>query len=686
VTAPQFPDEIVTKALLRLVRVPGLDRPAALITLDNGFDHNKPNTLGPGGLASLEAAIDGARAANPAFIAVTGKPYIFCVGADLTGIPFIADRAQALELGRYGHAVFAKLRESAIPTFAFVNGAVMGGGLELALHCHYRTLCRGASAIALPEVSLGLVPGWGGTQLLPDLVGPVNAATVIIQNPLQQNTVLRPDQTHAMGISDALFEPADFLERSLEWAVSVVNGQTSVTRAPVDRESWNGVVEFSRAVLDERLHRAAPAPYRALDLIAAAAHTSFVDGTAAEDEALADLIFSEELRSGLYAFDLVQRRARRPVGAPPASAARPVTKVGIVGAGLMASQLALLFVRRMEVPVVLTDLDQSRVDKGVSYVHTEIEKLVARRRLDAGKAAKLTGLVSGTVDKSEFADADLVVEAVFEELSVKKQVWAELEKIVTPTCVLATNTSSLSVTEMAADLEHPERAVGLHFFNPVAVMPLLEVVKAAGTDEASLATAFAVGQELRKSCVLVRDAPAFVVNRLLTRFLGEIFAAVDAGTPPAVADAALDDLGLPMRPLNLLQLVGPAIGYHVGTTLHQAFPDRFPASDNLKAIAESGLPVLVDGALNPAFTLSVGSAALTGTEVRDRALIALAQEIRLMLDEGVVAEAQDIDACMILGAGWPFHLGGITPYLDRSGIAERVTGRRFLDRGVASLP
>ena len=269
---------------------------------------------------------------------------------------------------------------------------------------------------------------------------------------------------------------------------------------------------------------------------------------------------------------------------------------------------------------------------------------------------------------------------------MKKQVWAELEKIVSPTCVLATNTSSLSVTAMAADLEHPERVVGLHFFNPVAIMPLLEIVRAARTDDASLATAFAVGKALRKSCVLVKDAPAFVVNRLLTRFLGEIFAAVDAGTPPAVADAALDDLGLPMRPLTLLQLVGPAIGYHVGTTLHEAFPDRFPASDNLKAIAESGQPVLVDGALNPSFELRVGSAPLTAAQVREQALTALAQEIRLMLDDGVVAQAQDIDLCLLLGAGWPFHLGGITPYLDRSGFAERVTGQRFLPRGVASLP
>jgi 3-hydroxyacyl-CoA dehydrogenase/enoyl-CoA hydratase/carnithine racemase len=682
-----FPDEVVTKALLRLIRVPGLDRPAALITLDNGFDHTKPNSLGPAGLASLAAAVDSAVEANPSFIAVTGKPYIFCVGADVTGMPLLRTREQALELGRYGHAVFARLSDAPVPTFAFVNGAALGGGLELALHCQYRTLSTGVAAIALPEVSLGLVPGWGGTQLLPNLVGIINAAQVIIQNPLQQNKMLRPAQAHGMGISDALFESADFLERSLEWAASVVRGETTVERQPVDRDSWDGILEFAKAALDERLHGAPPAPYRALSLLALAKTAAFADGTAAEDEALADLVMSEELRSGLYAFDLVQRRAKRPVGAPDKSVARPVTKVGIVGAGLMASQLALLFARRLEVPVVLTDLDQARIDKGLSYVHTEIDKMVGKKRLDEGKAAKLRGLVTGSVDKSVFADASLVVEAVFEDLGVKKQVWAELEKIVTPECVLATNTSSLSVTAMAADLEHPERVVGLHFFNPVAVMPLLEIVRAERTDDASLATAFAVGKALRKSCVLVKDAPAFVVNRLLTRFLGETFAAIDGGTPWQVADAALDPLGLPMRPLALTQLVGPAVASHVGGVLHQAFPDRFALSDNLRAIAESGKPLVVDGGLNPelAGALTVGDSPLTAEQVRDNALTALAREIRLMLDEGVVAEAQDIDLCMILGAGWPFHLGGVTPYLDRSGVSERVTGRRFLPQGVASL-
>ncbi|MEU7759635.1 MULTISPECIES: 3-hydroxyacyl-CoA dehydrogenase NAD-binding domain-containing protein [Micromonospora] len=681
------PNEVVTKALLRQVAVPGLDRPAALITLDNGFDHTKPNTFGPAGLTSLDEAITAALAAEPAFIAVTGKPYIFCVGADITSLPALENRDQALEIGRLGHRVFARLKDSTVPTFAFVNGAAMGGGLELALHCHYRTLSAGAAALALPEVSLGLIPGWGGTQLLPNLIGIPAATQVIIQNPLMQNKMLKPKQAAEMGIADVLLEPADFLERSLEWAAGVVRGEVAVTRPEVDKDMWAGVLYFARQTLDQRLHGAVPSAYKALDLLETAKDADFATGTAAEDEALADLVFSEELRSGLYAFDLVQRRAKRPAGAPDKGLARPVTKVGIVGAGLMASQLALLFARRLQVPVVMTDLDQSRVDKGVGYVHTQIEKAVSKGRMDKGTAAKLYGLVSGSVDKSVFADADFVIEAVFEDLGVKKQVWAELEKIVKPEAVLATNTSSLSITEMAAELEHPERVVGFHFFNPVAVLPLLEIVRGERTDDATLATAFAVGKQLKKSSVLVKDAPAFVVNRLLTRFLGTVFAAVDQGTPLDVANSALDPLGLPMRPLALLQLVGPAVAYHVGGTLHEAFPDRFGVSENLKRIADSGQPIVVDDQINDevAKLLVVGDEPLTAEQVRQNALDALAQEIRLMLDEGVVAEAQDIDLCMILGAGWPFHLGGVTPYLDRTGTSERVTGKRFLPRGAASL-
>ncbi|MFI1989163.1 3-hydroxyacyl-CoA dehydrogenase NAD-binding domain-containing protein [Actinoplanes sp. NPDC020271] len=680
------PNEVVTKALLRSVRVPGLDKPVALITLDNGFDHKKPNSFGPAGLKSLDEAITAATAADPAFIAITGKPYIFCVGADITGMPLLASREQAVELGELGHRVFARLKDSTIPTFAFVNGAALGGGLEVALHCHYRTVSTGAAALGLPEVAIGLIPGWGGSQLLPNLIGIPGAAQVILQNPLTQKT-LRPKQAKELGVADALFEAADFLEDSLAWAAGVVKGDVTVERPEIDRDMWDGVLWFAKNQLDEKLHGAVPSANKALELLALAKEASFSDGTAAETEALADLIMGDEARASLYAFDLVQRRAKRPVGVPDKSLARKVTKVGIVGAGLMASQLALLFLRRLQVPVVLTDLDQERVDKGVAYVTGEIDKLVGKRRLDEGTAAKLRGLISGSVDKSVFADADFVIEAVFENLELKKKIWAEFEGIVKPEAILATNTSSLSITEMAADLQHPERVVGFHFFNPVAVLPLLEIIRGEKTDDATLATAFAVGRELKKSSVLVKDAPAFVVNRVLTRFTSEVFKAVDAGTPLEVVNEAFDPMGLPMRPIALLQLVGPAVAYHVGETLHRAFPDRYVDSPNLRRIVDAGLPLLVDDEINAEVVklLEVGDTVLTGDEVRARALAALAEEIRIMLDEGVVAEAQDIDLCMILGAGYPFHLGGITPYLDRSGVAEQVTGKRFLPPGLADV-
>jgi 3-hydroxyacyl-CoA dehydrogenase len=362
-------------------------------------------------------------------------------------------------------------------------------------------------------------------------------------------------------------------------------------------------------------------------------------------------------------------------------ARRPVTKVGVVGAGLMAAQIALLFARRLEVPVVLTDLDQARLDSGVGHVHEQIAQLHSRGRISADAAAKLTGLVTGSLSKEAFTDADFVIEAVFEEISVKRQVFAEVEAVVRPDCVLATNTSSLSVTAMASGLAHPERVLGFHFFNPVALMPLVEVVRAARTDDATVATALAVGGRAKKNCVLVKDSPAFVVNRLLTRFLGEITACVDEGTPFEVAEHATDPLGLPMPPFLLLQLVGPAVALHVTQTLAAAYPDRFAVSPKLQALVGAGKTAVYgpDFGVDPsvAAILAGGDRPSTADQVRERALEALAEEIRLMLDEVVIAAPKDVDLCMILGAGWPFHLGGITPYLDRSGVAEKVTGTRF---------
>jgi len=691
----QFADEVVTHSKVRTVDLPLGAGIAAIITLDNGFDHTKPNTFGPGGLLELKQSIQQAQAIpGVAAICVTGKPFIFAVGADLTGVPRLTDRGQAIAIGRLGHEVLGMLGNSSVPTFAFINGAAMGGGVEVGLHCQYRTISSGAAAFSLPEVFLGLIPGWGGAYLLPNLIGPEKACKIIVDNPMAQNRQSKPKAVFDLGIADAIFDPADFLEESLLWAAKVLTGAVSVERPEIDRgPAWDEAVAKVRAGVDARLKGATPAPYRALDLIGLAKTANQAEGFAAEDEALADLIMGDDLRAGLYSFDLVQKRAKRPVGAPDKKLARPVTKVGVVGAGLMASQMALLFAQRLQVPVVMTDLDQSRVDKGLGYAHSEIDKMAAKGRVNADKANRLKGLITGSVTKDAFADADFVIEAVFEDLKVKQQVFAEVEAVVSDQCVLATNTSSLSVTEMAEGLKHPERVVGFHFFNPVAVMPLLEIVRAQQTNDASLATAFVVGKSLKKSCVLVKDAPAFVVNRLLTRFLGEVTKSVDEGTPFEVADRALDPLGLPMSPFTLLQLVGPAVAFHVSETMYAAFPDRFYVSANLKKAVAAGKTAIWDYStgtpqVDPevAALFTQGDQPLTEEQVRDRALTALAEEVQLMLDEGVVAEAQDIDLCMILGAGWPFHLGGITPYLDRAGISTKVNGKSFLPAGVASLP
>ena len=688
--------EVVTRALSRDLTLPHSAGTAVLITLDNGRGPTRPNTLGAVGLGELNRALDTALARDDvAAIAITGKPFMLAAGADLTGFAKIVNRDQALAIARIGHAVFDKLYASPVPTFAFINGLALGGGLELTLHCQYRTVSAAAAGIALPETSLSLFPGWGGAFIVPNLIGAQRAVELIIENPLNQNRMLSGTQAYELGLADAIFDGADFLARSLDWAAQIAARSLTVSRPEIDRgPAWDAAIAEGRSFVDSKVSGASPGPYRALELMAAAKTSDRADAYAAEDQALADLIMSPELRASLYAFDLVQKRARKPAGAPDPRLARPVTKVGIVGAGLMASQLAVLFLRRLQVPVVITDLDQERVDKGLGYVMAEIDRLLGRRRISRDEANRFRALISGTTELVDFADCDFVIEAVFEEMSIKRQVFADLEKHVSDSCVLATNTSSLSVAQMAADLDHPERVVGFHFFNPVAVLPLVEIVRGPASDDETLATAFTVAKTLKKNAVLVKDSTGFVVNRLLLRLLAEIFAAVDEGTPVPVADGALRPLGLPMTPYALLQLVGPAVAFHVLENLHAAFGDRFPISASLRALVVAGKPGIYEWSPDgdpyvseeTAKLLSVDDRPSTAEHVRDRVVNALAEEIGLMLAEGVVAAPMDVDLCLILGAGWPFHLGGVTPYLDREGISERVVGRRFLPPGVASVP
>jgi 3-hydroxyacyl-CoA dehydrogenase/enoyl-CoA hydratase/carnithine racemase len=709
--AELFPDETVTHSYVQDIELPARHgRPGpgifALVTLDNGLDHSKPTTLGPNTLVELGMVLEGLRdrAARGEIVGVgvTGKPYYLVAGADLSAVKSLDNREHGLWMARLGHDVYATLGNLGVPSFAFINGVALGGGLEIALQSTYRTVSTAAGALGLPEAFLGLVPGWGGVYILPRLIGPENAVRVMIDNPLSNNRTLTGPQAFELGIADEMFEPADFVEQSIAWAADVISGEVVPERPnavdpsqPATADRWAAAVAAGRALVEAKTSNASPAPAKVLDILEANRTMTAGESAELECETLAGLMQTDEFRATVYAFlDLVQKRSKRPAGAPDRKLARPVTKVGVVGAGLMASQLALLFARQLKVPVVMTDIDQARVDKGVGYVHTEVAKLLAKKRISQDAANRTTALVTGSVSKQAFADADFVIEAVFEELNVKKQVFAEVEDIVSAECILATNTSSLSVTAMAEDLERPERLVGFHFFNPVAVMPLLEIVRAPQTGDTVLATAFELARALKKSGVLVKDAPAFVVNRILLRLMGEVTAAFDEGTPAEVADDALRPMGLPMTPFTLAAMVGLPVAQHVQESLHAAFGERFRVSTNMQKLIDNGITALwapsADGSRKiPESTLSLlsfGTSASTGEQVLRRTQDALAQEIGLMLDEGVVAGPEDIDLCMILGAGWPMFLGGITPYLDRTGASERVNGKRFLAPGTASAP
>jgi len=689
-------DETITHSLTEEIILPG-GKKLVLITLDNGLDHKKPTTLGPNSLLELREVLGGlkrrAAAGQIDAVAITGKPYFLIAGADLSAVTRLSRAEDARAMASLGHATYDLLADLGVPTFAFINGLALGGGLEIALACTYRTVSSTAGALGLPEAFLGLIPGWGGVYRLPRLIGPEAAMKVMIHNPLSNNRTLSGAQAHRLGVADALYEPADFLEQSLAFAERVLSGAEHVERHhaadPSDPEvaaRWKAAADAALEFVEAKISGAAPAPYKAIEVFAKGAGLSQKESAQLEIEALTELMGTHQFHNTVYAFlDLVQRRSKRPAGAPDAKSAKPVSKVGVIGAGLMASQLALLFARRLNVPVVLTDIDQARIDKSLGYIHGELDKLAAKGRMSPDGANRVKSLVSGSAGKEAFANADFVIEAVFEELSVKKQVFAEIERGISPECVLATNTSSLSVSEMARDLEHPERLVGFHFFNPVAVMPLLEIAPTQWTDEATLSTAFALGKELRKTCVRTADSAAFVVNRVLLRLLSEVQAAFDEGTDALTADTALRPMGLPMTPFTLLAMVGLPVAQHVNESLHAAFGKRFTVSKNLQALVDAKLPglwtrdpegqqVIDPRALE---VMSFGESPSSSQQVLTRVQDALAEEIGLLLAEGVVAEPQDVDLCMITGAGWPMHLGGITPYLDQVGAAERVNGRKF---------
>ncbi len=654
----------------------------ALLTMDNGEDHTKPNTFGEQALASLSAALDELEPADDVRgLLLTGKPFIFAVGADLKAFTGM-DADQAREGGRRGHEAFARLQELPFPTVAAINGACIGGGMEIALHCDYRTLSTGAQVLAFSEVFLSILPAWGGTQLAPRVVGGRNAVETIVTNPLNNNQMMKPAEAFQRGFADRYYDSATFLDDSVAFLERLIAGEETVERAVDPTEGLDEALANARGMADGKTKGATRAPYLALELIEFAARGGdLAEGRVREQDALAELLPARQAQASIYAFELTQQRAKKQPWKPDVPP-RDIRKVAVIGAGLMGSQIGVLHLQRLEVPLVMKDIDEQVLGHAREHIEGELDKRVAKGRLSDGKARFLKGLVTYTTSYDEVAGADWVAEAVVERMELKQRLFADLEQVVDEGAILATNTSSLSIAEMTADLARPERVVGFHFFTPVPMMPLVEVIRPDGVADEAMATAFEVAKRLRKTAVQCADAPAFIVNRLMLRFNGEATKALRYGTDFKDIDRAIEGLGLPMGPFILFGLVGLEVAYHTGVALATAFPDRFEVDDNFHLMGTSGLPGVYDwsagGEVYPEIRDNLvveEHAPWTGEQIQRAALEAVADEARRMLDDGVVADARDIDTAMLLGAGYPFFNGGICRYLDQTGVSHELFGR-----------
>ncbi len=668
----------------------------AVLTMDNGtrVPDVKPNAFGEEPLESLAAALDELEAQTDVKgLMLTGMPFMFAAGADITTFTG-ADEALGRRGGEAGHEQFKRVMALPFPTLAAINGVALGGGLEIALHCDYRALSTGAMMVAFPEVFLGILPAWGGTQLATRLIGSRKAVEIIVQNAMNNNVMLKPKQAFEAGLADWFIDSASFHDDAMAKLVAIVAGEETVERTAPDESELDQVLTDARNFADAKVHGATRAPYLAIDCIEHAARGGDLEeGRQKEIDALAELLPSDQCQASIYAFDLTQSRVKKQPGKPRDVATRPVKKIAVIGSGLMGAQLGSLFLQRYEVPLVMKDIDEGVLEKAKAHIDGAIDKLVQKGRINAGKAEHIKGLVTYTTSYDDVAGSDFVIEAVLEKMQLKQMIFADLEKVLDPGAVLATNTSSLSIAEMASKLEHPERVVGFHFFNPVAVLPLVEVIAWDGISDEALVTAYDVAKKLKKQAVGCQDAPGFIVNRLLIRFNAAATGALKHGNSFKEIDEAIKGLGLPMGPFELFGLVGLQVAYHTAETLNAAFPERYPIDPAFKAIGESDRAGVYDwengGEVFPEFAEAVeveaGAEKLTADQIQMLALEATADEIRHMLDDGVVADARDVDTGMIFGAGFPFFLGGIAKHLDQKGISQKVTGGQLVGATDAGL-
>jgi 3-hydroxyacyl-CoA dehydrogenase/enoyl-CoA hydratase/3-hydroxybutyryl-CoA epimerase/enoyl-CoA isomerase len=651
---------------------------------------SRVNTLSQAVLGELEQVVNqlAGRADLTGLVLQGGKPGTFIAGADLRELGSIRPNTeQTRALVRRGLDVIARLETLPCPTVAAIDGACVGGGLELALGFDYRLAgSNPKTEIGLPEVKVGLIPGWGGTQRLTRLLGPSQAGELICAG-----ETVNAQRARVLGIvfdavpSERLLDEA---VRLLQWSRQAGDWHEARRRKrqPVglSEDQLSFAAAVARATVLAKTRGQLPAPLAALDAIFKGCNLPLDEGLRVETEQFVPLAGSPISRNLIAVFFMTQRLQKDPGVADTAVKPLPVERVGVVGAGIMGAGIAGAHVRR-SIPVALIDVTPQALDKGLAAIARMMQSRVEIGRMKPEEVLAALGRLSPASSPAVLSDRDVVIEAVIEDEAVKTRLFRDLQPVLKSGVILASNTSTISITRMARAVPHPERFAGMHFFNPVDRMQLVEVIRGEKTDDVTTATLVALAKRIGKSPIVVRDCPGFLVNRILFPYLNESLVLLEEGAKPRVLDKAATDFGMPMGPVTLNDLVGLDTSLYAGRVINTAFADRAKTTRILEELVAAGRLGQKSGAGfysyargsrgadDPALEallqrLRTGRREFTAEEITDRLFLPMLVEASRVLSEGIVREPADVDMGLILGIGFPAWRGGILRWADVVGL------------------
>ncbi len=667
-----------------------------VVTLTFDYPNEKINKLTSEVMGELDTMLEEiSKTPNlKALVLKSAKRDIFIAGADIAEIRSITEPEEGVLKAKAGQAVLNKLSALEIPTIAVIDGATLGGGLELALACSYRVVSDNPRVqLGLPEVSLGIIPGFGGTQRLPRLIGLRNGLDLILTGKSVDGK-----KAYKLGLADAFFTQS-FIEESLQIFLATIftsKGKevTLKRRRPKGFLGWflertflgrRLVYKTAKKTVMEKSKGHYPAPLAALQVIKSTFCGSLTKGLDVEAKAFS-LLVPTQISKNLIQLFFVQEELKKYAGVSQPIPIATLQDSGVLGAGLMGGGIGWLL-SSVGISVRLKDVQWEAIAKGFSSASKIYDKLVKIKKKTAREVGLSMQLISGTTDYSGFQKTDIVIEAIVEDITIKKKVFQELEGYIRPETIIASNTSSLSISEMAEGLAHPERFIGMHFFSPVNKMPLVEVIPGEKTSDEAIASVVQLAKTMKKTPIVVKNVPGFLVNRILIPYVNEAICLLQEGVSVQVLDHAIESFGMPLGPLALADEVGLDIGYKVAKLLEKGYGERMAVAKAFEVLfadpelrgkkTQKGFYLHSDAKKvpNPKVEALLKSCKVQGVDVSvatavDRMILLMVNEAARCLEEGVVQKPEHLDMAMILGTGFPPFLGGLCRYADQRGISE----------------